>query len=428
VPEPVEIVPWWQRVDRDRVRAFFGFLWKRFLENSCFQTAGSLSYTTLLAVVPVTATVLGVIAMFPIYQRWGDALTVFLFRHFVPKAASDVSSYIRAFASSARGLTGLGAVGVLTTSLLTMWGIEDAFNRIWCVVTPRHWVARFMIYVVALTIGPLVAVGLLAIWSSLFSLPLMAAAKGTVSLRFWLGLTSITLEGVGFTAAYWIIPNRTVRLRHALVGGVLATVLFEAAKNAIAYYLTRASYQQIYGAVAIAPIFLLWIWVSWLVVLLGATLSAALSTFSYQPASLRLPKGFEFYALLRLLGRFSRARRGGQGLHTADMHALEPILTDELLQRMLGAAAQIDLVHRDERGAWFLSRDLHEVGLVELYEAVALPIPVGEAVLPCSDDALGASAQAALDELRLPLRERLQRSVGSIYPPEFDEHPKEPAA
>jgi len=428
VPDSSDIVPWWQRFDRQRLREFLPYLWHRFLENSCFSTAGSLSYTTLLALVPVTATVLGVIAMFPLYQRWGDALTAFLFRHFVPRAAADVSGYVRGFAASARGLTGVGAIGVLATSLLTMRGIEDAFNRIWCVTRPRFWVARFAIYVVALTIGPLVAVGCLVIWSSLFSQPWMMAAKQSVSVQYWGGLTSVAVELLGFTLAYRVIPNRTVRWRHAFAGGFLATVLFEAARGMVAFYLSRASYQQIYGAIAVAPMFLLWIWVSWLVVLFGATLAAALSTFVYQPPSLRLPKGFEFYALLRLLGRFAQARRQGHGLPTAQMHALEPILTDDLLQRMLAAVARIEVVHRDDHGVWFLSRDLDDVGLVELYETVGLPIPVGEARLPCHDDPLGISAQSALDALRLPLRERLQRSVGSIYPPEFHEHPKDTSA
>jgi membrane protein len=228
--------------------------------------------------------------------------------------------------------------------------------------------------------------------------------------------------------AYGVIPNRSVQKRHALAGGALATLLFEVAKYAIAFYLTRASYQKIYGAMAIVPIFLLWIWLSWLVVLLGATFAAALSGFRYQPLAMRLPRGFEFYALLRLLGRFAQARAKSEGLHTARMHELEPILTDDLLQRLLGALAEINVVVRSAHGEWTLARDLDEVGLVELYEAVGLPIPVADTPLPCRDDLIGTRAQAALDTLRLPLRERLQRSVGSIYPAEFQQLQREPVA
>ena len=414
--------PWMQRFDRDRMRVFLRFLLRRFLDDDCFVTAGALSYTSVLALVPITATALGVIAMFPIWQQWSDLLTDFLFRHFVPRAAASMSDYVRAFAQSARGLTGFGAIGVLATSLLTMSSIEDAFNQIWRVPTSRRPYARFLIYCAALVLGPIVGMTSLAISSYLFSLPMVVAAKQSASAMRYLGLrlAPMALEMFAFSMAYGVIPNRSVRLRHALAGGALATVLFEVAKFAIAYYLTRASYQKIYGAIAVVPIFLLWIWVSWLVVLLGATFAAALSAFRYQPAALRLPKGFEFYALLRLLGRFAQARAQGVGLHTARMHALEPILTDDLLQRLLGALAQMHVVEREANGEWMLVRDLDEVGLQELYETVGLPIPLGDVDLPCRDDELGARARAALDSLRLPLRERMKRSVGSIYPSEPD--------
>ncbi len=416
VVHPIDTIQGWaQRIDRERTRSFLRFLLRRFLDDNCFLTASALSYTTLLALVPLTAMVLGVIAMFPVYQRWGDALTIFLFTNFVPKAAANVADYIRSFASSARGMTGFGAAGLLVSSLLTMSSIEDAFNRIWRVPTPRRPLARFLIYWAALTLGPLLAVASLAISSYLFSLPLVAAAEQSALSKFGLRLVPALLEWIAFSAAYQVIPNRSVQLRHALMGGVLATVLFECAKYAIAYYLTRASYQQIYGALAVIPIFLLWIWVSWLVVLLGATFAAALSAFRYQPVEVRLPKGFELYGLLRLLGRFDEARAQRRGLHTVDLHALEPILTDDLLQRMLGILCDIAVLRRTESGAWVLARDLDEVGIGELYEAAALRIPVTDAAMPCHDDALGIRAQLAIDALRLPLRERMQCSVGSIY-------------
>ncbi len=406
-----------RRVDRERVRSFLRFLLKRFIDDNCLLSAGALSYTTLLALVPLTATVFGVIAMFPVYQRWGDALTIFLFTNFVPKSAASVADYIRNFASSARGLTGFGLAGLLTTSVLTMWSIEDAFNRIWRVPTARRPLARFLLFWAALTLGPLLAVLSVGISSYLFSLPAVATAEQSALLKYALHLTPMLLELIASTVAYNVIPNRSVAWRHALAGGVLATTLFEIAKYAIAYYLSRASYQQVYGALAIIPIFLLWIWVSWLVVLLGATLAASLSAFRYQPSALRLPMGYELYGLLRMLGRFAEARTQGRGLHTVDLHALEPILTDDLLQRMFGILCEIAVLRRTESGEWVLARDLDEVPISEMYEAAALRIPVTDAAMPCRDDALGIRVQAALDALRLPLREGMQRSVGSIYIP-----------
>lgn len=409
------IAQWLNHEKRERIRAFVRFLARRFWDDDCLQAAGALSYTTLLALVPLTAAVLGVVAMFPVWQRWGDALTIYLFTHFVPKAAANVADTIRSLAANARGMTGFGAAGLLATALLTMASIEDAFNRIWRVATPRRPVARFLIYWAALTLGPLLAIASLAISSYLFSLPVVAVAEQSAWSKFGLNLLPPVLEATAFSLAYAAIPNRSVAWRHAFAGGLLATVLFEGAKDAIAYYLTRASYQQLYGALAAFPIFLLWIWVSWLVVLLGASFAASLSAFRFQPAAMRLPPGHEFYALLRVLGRFAQAREAGRGLHTAQLHELEPILTDDLLQRLLAALVGIAVLRRAESGEWLLSRDLGSVSLREVCEAANLRIPLSDVSLPCATDALGQRVQAALDELRVPLRARMAHGVGAIY-------------
>jgi membrane protein len=165
---------------------------------------------------------------------------------------------------------------------------------------------------------------------------------------------------------------------------------------------------------------MLWIYLSWVAILLGASLASSLAAFRYQPASMRLPQGYEGYALLRLIGRFQQARREGKGLHTGEMLALEPMLTDSLLQEFLSRLDAIKLVRRDERGEWLLARDLDSLTLAELYEACQLRVPIDEAWLPCRDDELGAAAYAVLDDLRLPLRDALKRRVGDLYPPSLE--------
>lgn len=415
MPHPSPLIRWILRIDRERLRSFLHFLLRRFLADNCFQTAGALSFTTIFALVPLTTTMLGVIAMFPVSQQWGDQLTAYIFSNFVPQAAHAVADYLRGFAASARGMTGLGIAGVLLSSLLMMWSIEDAFNRIWRVPTPRRPLARFGIYWTALTLGPLLSVLSLAISSYFFSLPFLAGAEQKVMLKYVLGLVPVFMELGAFTVAYGVIPNRSVGWRFALAGGVLATTLFELAKFTVAFYLTRASYQQMYGALAAIPILMFWIWISWVVILLGASLAASLSAFRYQPASLRLPAGYELYALLRLLGRFAEARVQGLGLSSEELHRLEPMFTDDLLQRMLGTLCGISVIQRNDAGDWLLSRDLDQLPMSELYEAAGLRVPISDIRLPCHEDALGRDAQAALDALRLPLREELRRDVGGIF-------------
>jgi membrane protein len=213
-----------------------------------------------------------------------------------------------------------------------------------------------------------------------------------------------------------VVPHRTVKWRHALVGALLSVLLFEVVKWGIGLYLgSFGSYQKIYGPLAFVPVFLLWIFLGWVSILFGASSAAALAAFRYQPAAMRLPEGFELYGLLRMLGRFAERRRSGRGLHSDEIQQLEPMLTDELVQEMLGELCRIGLLSRAESGEWLLARDLDDLTMADLYEACQLRIPIAEAHLPCRDDALGITAIAELDQLRLPLRELLKRRVATLY-------------
>jgi membrane protein len=233
----------------------------------------------------------------------------------------------------------------------------------------------------------------------------------------------VLLELLAFTAAYWLIPHRTIGLRFAFFGALLATTLFEWLKWGLAIYLRGANFEQLYGTFALVPIILVWVYFSWLAVLFGASLAASLGSFRYQPRALRLSAGAELYGVLRLLGRFDEARRDGQGLHLTQLQQREPGLTDELLQTMVSALCDMNIIQRSEGGAWLLSRDLHAVPLEEVYEGMALRLPTAELCLPQRHDAIGRAAQAALDELRAPLRDSLKRSVA-----DFLEAPPPPVA
>jgi membrane protein len=201
-------------------------------------------------------------------------------------------------------------------------------------------------------------------------------------------------------------------------GAILAAVLLEIVKWGIGAYLgSFQSYQKLYGTVAFVPILLLWIYLCWVAVLLGASLASSMAAFRYQPAEMRLPQGYEFYALLRLLGRFQQARSHGRGLADDDILQHEPMMTDSLLHQLLCDMERIELVTRAENGNWMLARDLDQLTLSDLYESTQLRIPVSEQLLPYRQDSLGKAAMAALDELRLPLREKLKRRVSDIYPP-----------
>lgn len=409
-----------QQIDRERLQAFGLFLWRRFRDDRCFESAGAMAYTTVFAMVPLTAAIFGIVAAFPAFQIWLDQLTEFIFSNFVPQAARVVEQYLREFASGARGLTTIGAAALIITALLMLAAVEDTFNRIWRVGKPRPRLSRFLVYWTVLTLGPLMALAGLAIWSYLISLPMMFDAVPDPGMNErLLGLAPLLIELTGFTMAYMIIPNRQIRFRHALIGGLLATTLFELAKFGFTVYLRQVpSYTQIFGAVAVVPIFLIWVYLSWVVILLGASIAASLSAFRFQPRALRLPPGYELYGLLRLLGRLDAARLTGESLKSAEIEAMEPCLSDDLLQKLLSGLDDIDVVQRGEEDGWLLSRATESIRLRELYETFKLRLPaVAATELPGADDELGQRALRAMERLRSPMDDALSLTLEEVLSP-----------
>ena len=402
--------------DRARMGTFARFLAKRFLDDRLFQAAAALAYTTVFALVPLAMVVFGVLSAFPVFNEWSDQLSDYIFSNFVPSAASSVSGYLKQFSASAGKLTAAGVIALVVSLLITLNSVEATFNRIWRVGTSRPQLSRFLVYWTVLTLGALVAAASLAISVRFFALPVFATSGGKILQTLSLTLAPILIEFAAIAAIYRVVPHRTIKLRYAVAGAMLATILLELIKWGLGLYLgSFNSYQNIYGQIAVLPILLLWIYLGWIAILLGASFASAISAFRYQPASMRLPLGYEFYALLRLLGRFNEARAEGRGLHSDQILTMEPILTDSLAQQLLCQLGDINLLRRDEHGEWLLARDLDDMTLAELYEACQLRVPVAEARLPCHDDPLGIAARNALDELRVPLRVLLKRRVSDLY-------------
>lgn len=416
-------------LDRRRLRAFGLFLWRRFVEDRCFETASALAYATVFAMVPFAAAVFGVISTFPVFEAWSEQLTAFLFSNFVPEAARAVETYVRDSAVSASRMTLAGVLGLLVVALLLMKGIEDTFNRIWRVPSGRGPMARFLMYWAALTLGPILVVVSLAVSSYLFSLPLLA--EGAAAAGPLLRATPFLLGLLGFACAFVIVPNRRVRLRDAFAGALLAALLFELAKSGLSFYLRQVpTYEQIYGALAVIPIFLLWVYLSWIAILLGASLAASLSAFRYLPSERRLPAGLEMLGLLRLLGRFAEAQQGGEELDTEALRQREPSLSDDALMRMIDLLQAQSVLRRSEQGGWLLVRDLDRMHLRELYSGARLRVPLEPLPSELLSDPLGrriaprlqALADGLGDPLDTPLSHWLRESVATPT-----EYPQDPA-
>ena len=409
--------------DRDRTHSFGHFLWQRFVDDKCFETAGALSYTTLVSLVPLMVAALAMFAAFPVFAQSRDLLLDFVFRNFVPAAGHHIQDALQGFAGNASQLTGISILMMLFSAISMMVSIEDRLNRIWRVQRPRSWPARLLLYWAALTLGPVLVGGGIAASSYLSAQPLL---QGATTVAASSGLGVYALRVVPFAATfvslwlmYVLVPNRRVSRRDATVGALVAAILFEFARWGFRLFVHGAhTYQQIYGkALAAIPIFLVWIYLSWIIVILGASIAAAVSAYEYEPPAERLPEGAEFLGLMVVLRHFVDAQRRGESVDPASICASESRL------RSASAAAYFDdlqragLIQRSEAGGWLLSRSLDSADLLRVYQHTRYRLPLQPAQeAEALNLALPQELLAMLDELAAAMRSTLGTPLLQVFP------------
>ena len=251
---------------------------KRLLADRCMQVAASLSFTTLLSLVPFLAISLSFISAFSQFGDLKAAAEAFITQNLLPQAGEEAVEQFRSFVAQTQKLTGLGVVAVAITALMMLATINHAFDVIWRVQRPRPLMIRFLAYWAIITLAPLLIGAALSASGILMSAgERVGGSIFTVSVAWVTPGMPWALEAIAFTLLYLIAPNRRVKFTDALIGGVVAAGIFEIVKYAFVLYLFFfPTYEAIYGAVAAIPIFLLWIYCCWATVLLGAEITASL--------------------------------------------------------------------------------------------------------------------------------------------------------
>lgn len=363
-----------------KLGGFIRYCLVRFVADGCLTGAGALSYTSLVALVPITAIAIAVLSAFPVFADTRDQLLETLFRSFVPDVGAEVEWWFRYFAGTSVRTTTIGVLALAVTVVLLLATIEDQLHRIWRVESPRPWVQRILAYWAVLTLGPL----LLGVAFSLPSYVDLVArhtgidASGLSSgpaVHRLVAVVPFLLEGIAFTLIFALIPNCSVRWREAAVGAVVAAALLELLKVGFAVYIAYFStYRAVYGALAAIPIFLLWMYVAWAAVLFGAVVAASLPQWRVDraaggatPAAHRLGIGLaliaELAAQMRIGGTLATPALGGRlGIATAAVDDELSLLRDA---GFVAAAAD---------GGWVLARALDGLTLIDLYRALSLPL------------------------------------------------------
>jgi membrane protein len=366
------------RFDRDRALSFTRFTWLRFVDDKCFETAGALSYTTLVSLVPLTVAVFAILSAFPVFAEWRGSLANYAFQNFVPATGIKIQEYMLAFADKASQLTGISVLVMLFSAVSMMISIEDRMNRIWRVRKPRGWTSRLLLYWAALTLGPILVVGGLVLTSYITAFPLLhAAADQFATQSRLLNFLPFVITFVTLVLMYTMVPNRRIDWRHAGIGALLGAILFEVARWGFTLFIRNApTYEEIYGALAAIPIFLLWIYLSWIIVILGASIAASISAFEYTMPQEALPEGAEFIGLLVVLQHFVEAQRAGDSVDPATVRVRAPYLPSSAITCYFDDLQRSDMIQRGEAGGWLLTRSLDCTELLRVYRCTSYRLPL----------------------------------------------------
>ncbi len=355
------------------ILGFARFVVRRWTEDHCPQIAGNLTYTTLLAIAPSFAVGVALLSSTPAFETAMGHAKAFVLMNLAPAVADRiVDTYLESFAQNAQRLTWLGLGAVLVLAVMMMLIIDRSLNAIWRVRRRRPYWLLVPGYVALLVVGPLLIGASLALTTYLASLPLGGAALGNDARSPLLRAAPVTLTALAFFLVYKIVPHRHVPWRHALAGAALAAVLFESAKGVFALYVRHATtYSLVYGALAAVPLFLVWIELSWMIVLLGAEITACAGYWHARLWTRADRPGTHFHEAVQVARLLVEAYPAPLAFEQLRKEAVLPAHElDDLLTRLCEAG----IAQRTDRSQYALVREPADVTVGELYEAAVAPV------------------------------------------------------
>ena len=306
----------WLAVPRLIVQYFY-LVARRFIGDGCQQSAMALTYVTLFAVVPVFTLMYSMFSLVPAFQDLGEDVQTLIFTNFVPSAGVEVQSYLEEFSSKARHLSLIGTAMLLVACYVMLQNIEKVFNRIWSTPGRRRGVVGFLMYWAILSLGPILIGATIAINTYLLSIRLFGEDSIVQSaLTLVLGYLPWLFTTIAFTLLYMSVPNCKVYFRNALAGGVVTTLAFQVSKQVFSTVIANSAYASVYGAFAVVPIFLIWVYLSWMIILAGAEFVRATETFN---ADVRGRKISELTANVWVLWKFWEAQQTGEQVRDETM-------------------------------------------------------------------------------------------------------------
>ncbi len=386
---------------------------RHFLDDNCTQKASSLTYTTLLSLVPIITVLLVIFSTTPALSDIKNQMLAALYSNLLPSSGIQVQVYLQSFADKAVNVTAIGVLMLFITTIMTLMTIETAFNQIWRIKDHPTNTNSIMRYWTIITLGPVILSVAFAASSMVQSLDFLnrKVAGYGIDWGIWAQIISFLVMMAGFIGMYWFIPRAKVPWRNAIIAGVVVAILFECVKRIFGVVIVNfTSYEAIYGAFAALPVFLLWIYVSWNLILLGVEISYTLTIFESKEVPVRHP-------LLSLLDMLNLIYKNYQkGVGTSEQALRDMLGRKELpkWQSYLYQLAHHNIIVKTENDDYTLKKDLSTINLWQFYKTLPYPLPIKDELdqLKSADydpwfvelyDKLSKVEQSAKDSLNIPL-------------------------
>lgn len=354
---------------------YLRMLIRHFIADDCQQKAASLTYTTLLSLVPILTVVLVVFSSVPALEGVRGQMQDVIYSNLMPSSGNQMSHYFEQFAEKSSNLGLVGVLGLFVTTIMTLMTVETAFNKIWRVQERSGGMTSILRYWGMITLGPIVLGVAFGASSAIQSVDFLNRKIGGYGIDWslWAYLVSFGVMTAGFIGMYWFIPKVQVPIKNAAIAGVVSAVLFETLKTVFGSLMTNfTSYEAIYGAFAALPIFLLWIYLSWNIILLGVEISYTLTIFDTKEVPVRHP-------LLSLLDMLNLSYKRYQEGKTVSEQELRDVLGRKELPKWSLYLEQLlhnKLLVRTKDDQYTLKTDLNTITLWRFYKSLPYPLPI----------------------------------------------------
>lgn len=347
---------------------FVMLMFQQLNDTYCQKSAAQLTYVTLFALVPLMTVTYSMFSAVPAFQGLGEQLQEMIFANLVPDAGYELLGHLQEFSQQARRLTIVGVAFLVASAYFMLANVERNFNQVWGVARGRRGLSKFLLYWAVLSLGPLLLGVGLAMSTYLASLRLFMDGYEALGVITWFfELTPMVLSAATFTLLFAAVPNCKVPLRHAVLGGLAAAIVFELLKFVFGFIVANSAISSIYGAFAIVPLFLLWLNLTWLVILAGAVF---VHTIGIYQVALRERGYSDLVAALIVLWYFYERSAEGRGLNDGELMQLG--LSSSQWQRVCGALQRHHWIAVTNQGDFVLCRDLHKQKVAQLVPMLGL--------------------------------------------------------